>query len=211
MTKMKSKKMTKSTFAIIVMAIALVALLAFGGTYAYFTASTTIKDKNTFKTGIISVKNNTLTNITTKNVVSGEKVADNIVFANDSNRAAYIFVKISATYTKGSATDAALPAGVLNLTPKSPWAETSSSSGIYYIKTTDADPQTGSITVCDAINFNADVHYVDGSYNAAGSTTGVDLMDATIKISIETHAVQAIKSGTTEFDLEKALAEVAFA
>ena len=40
---MKSKKMTKSTFAIIIMAIAMVAMLAFGGTYAYFTA--TAQDK----------------------------------------------------------------------------------------------------------------------------------------------------------------------
>ena len=39
MTKMKSKKMTKSTFAIIIMAIVMVAMLAFGGTYAYFTAT----------------------------------------------------------------------------------------------------------------------------------------------------------------------------
>ena len=38
MTKMKSKKMTKSTFAVIIMAVAMVAMLAFGGTYAYFTA-----------------------------------------------------------------------------------------------------------------------------------------------------------------------------
>ncbi|MBR2970051.1 MAG: SipW-dependent-type signal peptide-containing protein [Clostridia bacterium] len=38
MTKLKSKKMTKSTLALIIMAVAMVAMLAFGGTYAYFTA-----------------------------------------------------------------------------------------------------------------------------------------------------------------------------
>ena len=43
MTKMKSKKMTKSTFAIIIMAVIMVAMLAFGGTYAYFTASSGAK------------------------------------------------------------------------------------------------------------------------------------------------------------------------
>ena len=39
--KLKSKKMSKSTFAVILMAIAMIAMLAFGGTYAYFTASAT--------------------------------------------------------------------------------------------------------------------------------------------------------------------------
>ena len=54
MTKMKSKKMTKSTFAIIIMAIAMVAMLAFGGTYAYFTAQT--KTLNTGELTIGTVK-----------------------------------------------------------------------------------------------------------------------------------------------------------
>ena len=55
MTKLKSKKMTKSTFAIIIMAIVMVAMLAFGGTYAYFTASATgIKDHQ-IKTGTVSL------------------------------------------------------------------------------------------------------------------------------------------------------------
>ena len=36
---MKSKKMAKSTFAIIIMGIVMVAMLAFGGTFAYFTST----------------------------------------------------------------------------------------------------------------------------------------------------------------------------
>lgn len=43
MTKTKKRKMSKSTFAIIIMAVVMVAMLAFGGTYAYFTASATTK------------------------------------------------------------------------------------------------------------------------------------------------------------------------
>ncbi len=56
MTKMKSKKMNKSTFAIIIMALVMVAMIAFGGTYAYFTATADAKTE-TFKTAIISLNN----------------------------------------------------------------------------------------------------------------------------------------------------------
>ncbi|MBE7076612.1 MAG: hypothetical protein E7374_01825 [Clostridiales bacterium] len=52
MTKLKSKKMTKSTIAIIVMAIVMVAMMAFGGTYAYFTATATGGSRK-FTTGTI--------------------------------------------------------------------------------------------------------------------------------------------------------------
>lgn len=55
MTKLKSKKMSKSTFAIIIMAIAMVAMLAFGGTYAYFTANALGFATGDVKTGIVEI------------------------------------------------------------------------------------------------------------------------------------------------------------
>ena len=55
MTKMKSKKMTKSTFAIIIMAIVMVAMLAFGGTYAYFTAKANVVG-STVTTGTLKLE-----------------------------------------------------------------------------------------------------------------------------------------------------------
>ena len=73
MTKMKSKKMTKSTFAIIIMAIAMVAMLAFGGTYAYFTA--TANDvSGTVRTAYLSLTNETetLTKVATTDILPGE-------------------------------------------------------------------------------------------------------------------------------------------
>ena len=54
MTKMKSKKMTKSTFAVIIMAVLMVAMLAFGGTYAYFTASSG-EQTGTVNTGTLTI------------------------------------------------------------------------------------------------------------------------------------------------------------
>ena len=62
MTKMKSKKMTKSTFAIIIMGIIMVAMLAFGGTFAYFTA-TANQSGATIVTGKLSM--NVTTNVET--------------------------------------------------------------------------------------------------------------------------------------------------
>ena len=57
MTKMKSKKMTKSTFAIVIMAIVMVAILAFGGTYAYFTAQARVEKVDTIKTANLILRN----------------------------------------------------------------------------------------------------------------------------------------------------------
>lgn len=57
MTKMKSKKMNKSTFAIVIMAIVMVAILAFGGTYAYFTANAVGEDVRNIKTAQLELHN----------------------------------------------------------------------------------------------------------------------------------------------------------
>ena len=101
MTKMKSKKMTKSTFAIIIMAIAMVAMLAFGGTYAYFTdnANFTVTSG---QTGRISLTSGTTFTQTTvqKNIVPGEKVFAQdatLTVVDESNRAAYIFIEFNIT------------------------------------------------------------------------------------------------------------------
>ena len=57
MTKMKSKKMNKSTFAIVIMAIVMVAILAFGGTYAYFTANAVGESVSNIKTAQLILRN----------------------------------------------------------------------------------------------------------------------------------------------------------
>ena len=57
MTKSKSKKMTKSTFAIVIMAIVMVAMLAFGGTYAYFTANAVGEKVEGIKTAQLELLN----------------------------------------------------------------------------------------------------------------------------------------------------------
>ena len=102
MTKMKSKKMTKSTFAIIIMAIAMVALLAFGGTYAYFTATTTAAESTqTLTTGkvvlgtaeAVTLKLDLAEDDTRTLLLPGDSVIFRAAVGNDSNVKIYAFME----------------------------------------------------------------------------------------------------------------------
>jgi len=108
MTKMKSKKMTKSTFAIIIMAIAMVAMLAFGGTYAYFTDVANVGTFDTVTTGKIRLGANTKFSNTTvlQNIVPTEPIFEapiTLEIIDESNRAAYIFIEFDITASGVSA------------------------------------------------------------------------------------------------------------
>ena len=96
---MKSKKMTKSTFAIIIMAIIMVAMLAFGGTYAYFTATAYTKSASV-TTGTIRLQSGSKVEAVEKLVVYNDTVLDAIDYnAEDTNVASYIFVVVTSTIT----------------------------------------------------------------------------------------------------------------
>ncbi len=172
------------------MGIVMVAMLAFGGTFAYFTAKTS-EVKGSFTTGKISISDGTVAVAKKELVLPTETVISKVSFKNNSDRGAYLFVKVSATYgaDENSATTA-VSADVLNVTPKTDWKKVDGLDGVYSMQTTDAAPQTGDIDVCNAITFNADVLYVDGSYNEAGSKTKADLMGKTIVVKLEAYACQ---------------------
>lgn len=100
MTKLKTKKkMNKSTIAIIVMAVVMVAMLAFGGTYAYFTA-TSASRVSKFKVGTVALKSNATFKTVDKNVVPGDVILDNatISYINESNVNTYIAVVFDVLY-----------------------------------------------------------------------------------------------------------------
>ena len=71
MTKTKKRKMSKSTFAIIIMAVVMVAMLAFGGSYAYFTATATART-GTATTGYVKLNSNEAFQFTKDNVMPGD-------------------------------------------------------------------------------------------------------------------------------------------
>jgi len=112
MTKLKSKKMSKSTFAVIIMAILMVAMLAFGGTYAWFTSGEKIKvaDGAQAVMGRIILtpdKNNSTVTTETfagKNFLPGENILSDVEFSvtDNSNRASYIFFVVDVKVEKAS-------------------------------------------------------------------------------------------------------------
>ena len=104
---MKSKKMTKSTFAIIIMAVAMVAMLAFGGTYAYFTATAKAKEVTGFKTGTVKLDlvDFSLTQATVvpgDYIVGSEQTAAEIKYTESSTTNTFVFIVIEMTITSGN-------------------------------------------------------------------------------------------------------------
>ena len=98
MTKMKSKKMAKSTFAIIIMGIVMVAMLAFGGTFAYFTATADKASTEGIKTATVQLGAITGLTTTATKVQSGDViVGSDIEIANSSNIATWVFVAYQVT------------------------------------------------------------------------------------------------------------------
>ena len=112
MTKLKSKKMTKSTFAIIIMAIAMVAMLAFGGTYAYFTATANATGgKVTAKTLTIGgqAEGTTVTLGADSKIVPGQTIEitelDNLTAAGDTVAAFRIKLELGKVYQSNGTTE----------------------------------------------------------------------------------------------------------
>lgn len=103
MTKLKSKKMSKSTFAVIIMAILMVAMLAFGGTYAYFTANVGTAIDASATTGRIKLTTTDTFTLTTTvditKILPSETLVDfkdeSFEVTDASNRASYIFFQYS--------------------------------------------------------------------------------------------------------------------
>jgi len=105
MTKLKSKKMSKSTFAVIMMAIVMVAMLAFGGTYAYFTAvGPSLTTGSGISTATVQLGAGTTVQWVTGNVVSGQSVIQKgndwagFSVTNESTVPTYIFLTFEADF-----------------------------------------------------------------------------------------------------------------
>lgn len=195
MTKLKSKKITKSTIAIIVMAVMLVALLAFGGTYAYFTATTKDVTSSGIKTGYIKLSSSGSFAATT-----GVLPGDQLLTEGG--------IKVTPTFTGSEGEFVAFrvvinggTAGSLTVTTAAGWTETSENSGIYvYGNASSLTPLTDSGTAVDAITsikFEANDNWTE---DEEASDQG--LMDAAITVRVEFKSIQ-VKNNTeaTKADL----------
>ena len=199
MTKLKSKKMTKSTFAVIIMAVVMVAMLAFGGTYAYFTAEA--KDvTGTATTGYVrltsnqdafkSIKTNVLPG---DSLITGDIVIATVATTDGSGN--YVAVKVTVTAEDKEGNDVTSELGFTTITPGEDWAETTSNSGIYYLA--EAVDDEGEVKISsDSFKIPASVTDTSTEEDTNG---GKNLMEAVITITVETRSIQAsnIASDTT--------------
>ena len=191
MTKAK-KKMTKSTFVIIIMAVAMVAMLAFGGTFAYFTASTTDKS-GTITTGKVQLNASGDFVAELNNIMPGDEITNGKITLSTAESTEATYVAIRYTITANDSTGTPIDdlstinlESVLDLK----WVE-SDTDGIYVYSdtSTDATPVNAGTTIdvtTAALVFDADDNWVQGE----GSSTA-KLMGATITIKFEARSIQS--------------------
>ena len=207
MTKAK-KKMTKSTFVIIIMAVAMVAMLAFGGTFAYFTATATTKSTGEFTTGSIKLEANDGVSFVTSltNVVPGDQLSTGALTLTTTSAGtdSYIAIKVTITATDDSGATLSLAgtslgsaAGILAGTPLkgSTWATASDTyPGVFVLAaaTTPTAVTTGqTINITDgALIFQAEDKWIQDN-DEEGYISESKLMGATLNITIEARSVQS--------------------
>lgn len=192
MTKAK-KKMTKSTFVIIIMAVAMVAMLAFGGTFAYFTATATTESSN-FTTGSVKLSADATYTATATEVVPGDIIVTGAsVTPTTVGTDSYLAVKVVVESNKGTVEDLLT---VTFATTDGVWIESTSVENVYvYCATggssaTDPTPKsvvTGTkVDVIKSVIFNADDNWVEDSPNSESQ-----LMGAKLTFTMESRSVQS--------------------
>ena len=186
----------------------MVALLAFGGTYAYFTASATA-DSKTITTGYLKLTaNGALTSINVSNVMPTQEILgeDAIKLTVDTSETGnYVAIKfvVTAEDANGDAISNLESVGINAATALgTSWAKVESKDGVY-IYGTEAAPTkaTGEIIVNSAaIVFDATDNWTQGS-----EMSDAKLMGAKITISMQAYSIQS--TGTTSALVEALLAK----
>ena len=169
----------------------MVAMLAFGGTFAYFTA-TTEEDTASLKTGVVQLTSQDIATVENTKVVPGQDVCGEISVTDNSNVASYIFVIVSATSSAGTEVTSAedLAEGKFMLTFKDTTWELLTGEGVtgkvYYKETAGVTTAT-KLTVASGVKYDA----VSTSSEAAAGT----LMNNDLTVTIRSTAIQ--KEGFT--------------
>jgi predicted ribosomally synthesized peptide with SipW-like signal peptide len=205
MTKMKSKKMTKSTFAIIIMAVAMVAMLAFGGTYAFFTATATGKSSSV-TTGVIHLKAGDVVTKTDATVVYGDTVLGAITYdLKDTTVNSYVFVTLSADITP-NADDTAEAVTFANifgtaLQVKTGWEKlkdlADGAGTVYYYSFTYSDSADTSIEFLDALTVTASPNW-DEATAKMPLTMGVGIEVTVSGCAIQQTGFDSVEDAYTE-------------
>jgi predicted ribosomally synthesized peptide with SipW-like signal peptide len=206
MTKLKSKKMTKSTFAVIIMAILMVAMLAFGGTYAWFTAkATTIKSEGITTGKILLTSGGSFIANTT--VMPEDSLLDSTkaitLKADEGTDAAGEYVAVRVTVTIGSVHGTDDVEDLITVDIDDAWGlyedatvseDKKSVTYIYVYGTKDAltalTTTDGAVDVFDSVKFSATDNWTQG---ASASDNGY--MGTTIELKVEARGLQ-VKNNT---------------
>ena len=198
----------------------MVAMLAFGGTFAYFTATTGSVGANDIKTATVQLGANSVAGLVKTDIQSGSKIADSVTVTNKSDVKTYIFVTFTVSMNKGTAVaskdkivkegDYCLDYTLNEGSTSGKWtklAGVESAKNVYYTladkatNTTDGDVYN----VCSAINFY-------GMSNSTETSVG-SLMGATITVTIVSESIQQLSEAGTNFasaaDAYKALKGIA--
>ena len=175
----------------------MVAMLAFGGTFAYFTATTT-EASDTATTGTVKLGANTIAKLVDTNVVSGQQLfggGSKVQVTSASNVDTYVFitftVSMSGTGNQVASKDLIKADGdyCLEYTTAEGWKEVTGHTGVL-AKLVTANT-TAPMDVCTGITFY-------GMSNSTPDTTG-SLMGQTITVTIRSEAIQALSEEGTPF------------
>ena len=168
----------------------MVAMLAFGGTFAYFTATTTEKS-GTVTTGTVQLGENTMATLVADKVVSGQQLFgtdSKVQVTSKSNVDTWVFITFSATMDGGTRVDSLRDMDAegeyyLEISQASGWTPVIGHETVLSRKVTAAEANT-KIDVCTGIKF----------YGMSASTESAvgTIMNKTITVTITSEAIQAI-------------------
>ena len=170
----------------------MVAMLAFGGTFAYFTATSGGANAK-FTTGTVQLGTDTITSVS-GNIVSGQKIVSAVTVESKSNVDTYVFVTFKVSGIEGvepSATKEAWntatgEAYFLEYAVETGWEAITEHAGVYGKKVTanTSDP----ISVCSAVTF--------WGKSASTATAVGSLMNKEITVTLATESIQDFSEAT---------------
>ena len=192
---MKSKKMTKSTFAIIIMGIVMVAMLAFGGTFAYFTAKTSAIKSDPITTGLISLKAGDKVTLegNTGALLPKESITAKLSYTDASTRGTWIVIEATADINAIGA-GASLKLADITFDAESGLTAKKYAKGdrtVFVIKNSKDDETNGDVVLKNSFTASVVAEYDATEENLDGKTAAeLTNMGKTFTISFEASSVQ---------------------
>ena len=175
----KYKKLTRSTFAIVALCLALVGILAFGGTYAYFNATASASDTVTLGTLSLNAGETAIEfDLTSEKVVPGQVLINKdskLSIAVATNVKMMMLAQITATTTSGTTV-------VLDFATGSKWESVKNSN----------DEDTGYFAFKDTNYYTAaDIAELDLVTSLAiDRTNGNNTMGSVVTVTVNVWAMQ---------------------